>query len=145
MSYVYKKTEPGLWTVGCDDPQGKWHPDSDWNTTQEAADRCHYLNGGNPPAKPMPDNEDAQELLGGFPMMRLAMRLSALVLVYEQQDRELMDARSGLPLEDRNLEAERAEDGRVMLQREREVAKVAREVFGFDVATVMQASFRKKP
>ena len=30
--YVYIKSEPGLWTVGFYDPNGKWIPESD--TTQ---------------------------------------------------------------------------------------------------------------
>ena len=45
--YVYIRSEPGLWTVGFYDPSGKWHPESDWNSTMEAAKRVHYLNGGN--------------------------------------------------------------------------------------------------
>jgi hypothetical protein len=44
--YVYIQSEPGLYTVGFYDPQGGWHPDSDYATTKEAADRVHYLNGG---------------------------------------------------------------------------------------------------
>jgi hypothetical protein len=43
---VYINSEPGLWTVGFYSPDGKWHPDSDWGTSKEAADRVHYLNGG---------------------------------------------------------------------------------------------------
>jgi len=51
-SYVYKMTEPGLYTVGFYDPNGKWIPESDHSqkdgkTGRElAADRVHYLNGG---------------------------------------------------------------------------------------------------
>ena len=45
--YVYIRSEPGLWTVGFYDPQGKWHPDSDHSNSEEAAKRCHWLNGGN--------------------------------------------------------------------------------------------------
>jgi len=36
-----------LYTVGHDDPSGEWHTDSDYETQEEAADRVHYLNGGN--------------------------------------------------------------------------------------------------
>ena len=35
-----------LWTVGFYAPDGKWYPDSDWPTKEEAAERVHYLNGG---------------------------------------------------------------------------------------------------
>lgn len=45
MSWVYVKSEPGLWTVGHYDPQEQWHPDSDHGSTLQAADRCAYLNG----------------------------------------------------------------------------------------------------
>ena len=47
--YVYKRTEFSpycLYTVGYYDPDGKWEPESDWDTTEEAAKRVHYLNGG---------------------------------------------------------------------------------------------------
>jgi hypothetical protein len=46
MSWVYLNSEPGLYTVGFYDPQGKWQPDSDYLTQDEAARRVHYLNGG---------------------------------------------------------------------------------------------------
>jgi hypothetical protein len=35
-----------LYTVGHYDPNGSWIPESDHNTTEEAAARVHYLNGG---------------------------------------------------------------------------------------------------
>ena len=44
--YVYIRTEPQLWTVGFYSPDGEWHPESDWSTKEEAAERVHYLNGG---------------------------------------------------------------------------------------------------
>jgi hypothetical protein len=44
--YVYIRSEPSLWTVGFYDPQGKWVPESDWPTKEEAAARVHWLNGG---------------------------------------------------------------------------------------------------
>lgn len=44
--YVYRKTEPGLWTVGFYSPSGAWHSDSDHDDREEAARRVHYLNGG---------------------------------------------------------------------------------------------------
>lgn len=43
--YVYKRTEPGLWTVGYYDPKGKWEPESDHGSTEEAAKRTAWLNG----------------------------------------------------------------------------------------------------
>lgn len=45
MSYVYIKSEPGLWTVGFYDPQGQWVPESDHGTAEEAAKRVAWLNG----------------------------------------------------------------------------------------------------
>lgn len=43
--YVYKQTEPGLYTVGYYDPAGKWQSESDHDTKADAAARVHYLNG----------------------------------------------------------------------------------------------------
>lgn len=44
--YIHAK-EAGCYTVGFYDPQGEWHPESDWPTDQQAAAQVHYLNGGN--------------------------------------------------------------------------------------------------
>ena len=44
--YIYINSEPGLWTVGYYNPAGKFIPESDHPSSQEAADRVHYLNGG---------------------------------------------------------------------------------------------------
>lgn len=43
--YVYKQTEPNLWTVGFYSPNGEWHPESDHGSPEKAAERVHYLNG----------------------------------------------------------------------------------------------------
>lgn len=47
ITWVYQQTEPQLWTVGYYDPSGKWHPESDYSSSMEAANRVHWLNGGN--------------------------------------------------------------------------------------------------
>jgi hypothetical protein len=47
--YVYVRSEPTLWTVGFYDPHGEWHSDSDHESRELAADRVHWLNGGNAP------------------------------------------------------------------------------------------------
>ena len=44
--YVYIESEPGLWTVGFYDPTGEWVPESDQESTEAAAARVSYLNGG---------------------------------------------------------------------------------------------------
>lgn len=44
--WIYVKTEPRLWTVGFYDPTGKWHPENNHSTPEEAAARVHWLNGG---------------------------------------------------------------------------------------------------
>jgi hypothetical protein len=49
QEYVYIRSEPGLYTVGFYDPQGKWHPESDHESKKEAAKRVNYLNGGKEP------------------------------------------------------------------------------------------------
>jgi len=46
MMWVYERTEPGVYTVGYYDPDGKWHTDADYATREEAAKMVHYLNGG---------------------------------------------------------------------------------------------------
>lgn len=49
--YVYieseRTSEHVLYTVGFYDPKGNWQPDSDHSDREAAADRVHYLNGGN--------------------------------------------------------------------------------------------------
>ena len=43
--YVYIQSEPGLWTVGFYQPDGRWEPESDHESKDKAAERVHYLNG----------------------------------------------------------------------------------------------------
>jgi len=45
-AWVYLRSEPGLWTVGYYDPSGRWQADSDHGSSDEAAERVHWLNGG---------------------------------------------------------------------------------------------------
>ncbi|MGL4177515.1 MAG: hypothetical protein ACRCSN_15725 [Dermatophilaceae bacterium] len=44
-TWMYLDTDPGVWTVGFYTPTGQWITDSDHDTPDAAADRCHYLNG----------------------------------------------------------------------------------------------------
>jgi hypothetical protein len=44
--WVYRQTEPALWTVGFYRPDGGWEAESDHGSADEAAARVHYLNGG---------------------------------------------------------------------------------------------------
>lgn len=46
IMWIYLRSEPGLWTVGFYNPEGKFQTDSDHEIREEAAKRCHYLNGG---------------------------------------------------------------------------------------------------
>lgn len=46
LMWVYKKTEPTLYTVGYYDPSGEWHPEGDYPSKDAAAQRVHFLNGG---------------------------------------------------------------------------------------------------
>lgn len=44
--YVYVRSDSEmLWTVGFFDSQGRWEPESDWGTPDEAAERTAWLNG----------------------------------------------------------------------------------------------------
>lgn len=45
MSWVFKRTEPGLWTSGYYDPDGRFEPQADHESPGEAADHVAYLNG----------------------------------------------------------------------------------------------------
>jgi hypothetical protein len=44
--YVYQSFEPGLYTVGFYKPDGKFAPESDHESREEAARRVAYLKGG---------------------------------------------------------------------------------------------------
>ena len=46
VSYVYIRSEPSLWTVGFYRPDGTWEPESDHDSSEEAAMRVAWLNGG---------------------------------------------------------------------------------------------------
>ena len=46
--WVYIQSEPNLFTVGFYSPDGMWHADSDYPVQEWAANRVHWLNGGNP-------------------------------------------------------------------------------------------------
>ena len=56
--YIQSMRGPDLWTVGFYDPSGKWHPESDHDSPEKAAERVAYLNGCN---QPLP--ESIQEAL----------------------------------------------------------------------------------
>lgn len=45
MSWVFKRTEPGLWTSGYYDPEGRFEPQADHDSAEAAADHVAYLNG----------------------------------------------------------------------------------------------------
>lgn len=44
--HVFRRSEPGLWTVGYYEPNGDWYAIEDFPTRAEAAKLVHYLNGG---------------------------------------------------------------------------------------------------
>jgi len=43
--YVYIKSEKHLWTVGFYNPDGKFIAESDHDSSEEASQRVHWLNG----------------------------------------------------------------------------------------------------
>ena len=47
--FVYLKSEPNLWTVGFYRPDGKWEPETDHPTQEQAAQRTAWLNGSGVP------------------------------------------------------------------------------------------------
>ncbi len=46
VNWVFVSFESGLWTVGFYKPDGKFEPEGDYDSRAEAAQRVHYLNGG---------------------------------------------------------------------------------------------------
>lgn len=46
MTWLYRQTERRLWTVGFYAPDGSWQAESDHDSAGKAADRVHWLNGG---------------------------------------------------------------------------------------------------
>lgn len=44
-TWLYVKSEAQLYTVGFFDPDGNWHPDSDYPSREEAVSRVRWLNG----------------------------------------------------------------------------------------------------
>ncbi len=46
MTWVYIQSEPALYTVGFYKPDGGWEAESDHGTSEGAAKRVRYLNGG---------------------------------------------------------------------------------------------------
>ncbi len=59
MAYVYIQSEPGLWTVGYYDPDGKWEPLSDHSDQDDALARVAWLNGNDPEFAPNKEGEQA--------------------------------------------------------------------------------------
>lgn len=43
--WVYKQSEPFLWTVGFYNPAGRFEAESDHSDSESAANRVSYLNG----------------------------------------------------------------------------------------------------
>ena len=46
MTWLYIIGKNQSWTVGFYDPKGEWHTESNYDTSVKAAERVHYLNGG---------------------------------------------------------------------------------------------------
>jgi len=47
-NWLYLRSEEQLWTVGFYDGNGKWQPETDHGSAEEAARRVIVLNGGTP-------------------------------------------------------------------------------------------------
>lgn len=45
LMWVYRKQD-NFFQVGYYSPNGIWHQDSEWETSDSAAERVHWLNGG---------------------------------------------------------------------------------------------------
>jgi hypothetical protein len=64
--WVYMQTERhefgGLWTVGFYKPDGTFVPESDHDSSEKAAQRVHYLNGGRDDEKKPSTNNGTRRL-----------------------------------------------------------------------------------
>lgn len=60
--YSYQKSEPGRWAAGFFHEDGKWETESEWNTSEEAAERVHWLNGKQSPET---DDDEASDTVTG--------------------------------------------------------------------------------
>ena len=93
MQYYYQQTEfPGedgaiapLFTVGHDDHDGNWISESDHPTSEEAADRVAYLNGGGRPQTPDLDAALAQLIRSKDELLEACQQLNT------HQDQEAKD------------------------------------------------------
>lgn len=83
--------------------------------------------------KSQPDNEDAQDILKTNPMLRFVSTMEFSLDDWRRQDEELESARRGLEECDRNSGQERQEDQKILAARTREIAKVAKEIFGVNI------------
>jgi len=71
--FVYLQTENNLYTVGHYDPSGKWIPESDHATPEQAGQRVAYLNGW----CPLPEN---------FSIIPEALRLAVNQIAYDRPE-----------------------------------------------------------
>jgi hypothetical protein len=55
-TWVYLRSEPGLWTTGFYAPDGTWHTDTDHGSSEEAAERVRWLNGASLVSSPDGDS-----------------------------------------------------------------------------------------
>lgn len=87
MSYVYLKSEPGLWSVGFYTPSGVWQPESDHDTTDKAAERVAWLNGSGTASAP-----DAEVSSIRAALVEISGELRAvLVQALDSDDRIIID------------------------------------------------------
>lgn len=68
--YVYLRSEPSLWTVGFYHPDGRWEAESDHQRAEEAAQRVHWLSGG----------QDVSRLTQAAPALLAACRMAESVV-----------------------------------------------------------------
>jgi hypothetical protein len=60
--WIYQRTEHSMWTTGSYGPDGNWMPDCDFDTKEEAARRCNWLNGGTGQPQWLPTDRWGQPL-----------------------------------------------------------------------------------
>ena len=80
--YYYRQSEPGLWTVGCDDAGSNWHSDSDHSDREKAANRVRFLNGGFVTV----GDEDMKDYQDGDLNFKMKLSYESGLIRYEEEE-----------------------------------------------------------
>lgn len=76
MSFVYRRELPvGSWAVGFYTPTGHWERESTHSSEDKAAERVHWLNGGQTRQEQLQNNRIMENLTHALRNMPASMRV----------------------------------------------------------------------